>query len=86
MSVIFFSSIAMELNVPCVEISTLISTKNTTFMFKTMGRKKKDPCGTRTQDTPFGSPTDYSLSYNSDGYNLEIWIYFTHALIYLIGL
>ena len=46
--------------------------------------KKYDPGGFQTQGPPFGSPTDYSLSCNSGGYNLEIWIYSTHALIYLL--
>ena len=59
--------IAIELNVPHIEISILISMKKkriiikhdiheTLSIFKTMGRKKSmkkyDPGGTRTQDPP----------------------------------
>ena len=77
--VLIFSSIAIELNVPRVEIFILISTKNMTLTrmcaFQDWGwkinMKKKqqqktttyDPGGTRTQDPPFWRPTDYSLSH-----------------------
>ena len=63
MSVIyFFRSIAMELHVPRVGISILISTKTRHSFLRLWGEKKKDPCETRTQDPPFGTPTGYSLS------------------------
>ena len=61
----FYISIAIEANVPRVEIFILLSTKNTTVMriwtfLRLWGAKKYektyDPGGTRTQNPPFGGP------------------------------
>ena len=91
----FFSSTAIELNVPRVEMSIFISEKTRlSWEFENFKTKRRQKVWKQKQHMTLVGLEPRTLhlevqwtthwASNSDGNNLQIWIYLTHTLIYHI--